>query len=48
MPLSYHRQIRQNFLKLSKKHRRIVKIDGSLSKKEIEDTIWEIFNKTKK
>ena len=48
MPLSYHRQIRQNFLKLSKKHKRIVKIDGSLSKKEIEDTIWKVFNKTKK
>ena len=47
MPLSYHRQIRQNFLKLSKKHKRIVKIDGSLSKKEIEDTIWKVFNKTK-
>ena len=47
MPLSYHRQIRQNFLKLSKKHRRIVKIDGSLSKKEIEDIIWKVFNKTK-
>ena len=48
MPLSYHRQIRQNFLKLSKKHKRIVKIDGSLSKKEIEDTIWKVFNKTKR
>ena len=48
MPLSYHRQIRQNFLALSKKHKRIVKIDGSLSKKEIEDTIWKVFNKTKK
>ena len=48
MPLSYHRQIRQNFLKLSKKHKRIVKIDASLSKKEIEDTIWNVFNKTKK
>ena len=48
MPLSYHRQIRQNFLKLSKKHKRIVKIDASLSKKEIEDTIWKVFNKTKK
>ena len=48
MPLSYHRQIRKNFLKLSKKHKRIVKIDGSLSKKEIEDTIWKVFNKTKK
>ena len=47
MPLSYHRQIRQNFLKLSKKHKRIVKIDASLSKKEIEDTIWKVFNKTK-
>ena len=47
MPLSYHRQIRQNFLKLSKKHKRIVKIDASLSKKEIGDTIWKIFNKTK-
>ena len=47
MPLSYHRQIRQNFLKLSRKHRRIVKIDASLSKKEIGDTIWKIFNKTK-
>ena len=48
MPLSYHRQIRQNFLALSKKHKRIVKIDGSLSKKEIEDKIWKVFNKTKK
>ena len=48
MPLSYHRQIRQNFLKLSKKHKRIVKIDGSLSKKEIENKIWKVFNKTKK
>ena len=48
MPLSYHRQIRQNFLALSKKHNRIVKIDGSLSKKEIEDKIWKVFNKTKK
>ncbi len=47
MPLSYHRQIRQNFLKLSKKHKRIVKIDASLSKKEIGDTIWKVFNKTK-
>ena len=47
MPLSYHRQIRQNFLKLSNKHRRIVKIDASLSKKEIGDTIWKVFNKTK-
>ena len=48
MPLSYHRQIRQNFLALSKKHKRIVKIDGSLSKKEIEDKIWKVFNKIKK
>ena len=48
MPLSYHRQIRQNFLALSKKHNRIVKIDGSLSKKEIEDKIWKVFNKRKK
>ena len=48
MPLSYHRQIRQNFLKLSKKNKRIVKIDASLSKKEIGDTIWKVFNKTKK
>ena len=48
MPLSYHQQIRQNFLKLSKKHKRIVKIDASLSKKEIGDTIWKVFNKTKK
>ena len=48
MPLSYHRQIRQNFLALSKKHNRIVKIDGSLSKKEIEDKIWKVFNKTNK
>ena len=48
MPLSYHRQIRQNFLALSKKHKRIVKIDGSLSKKEIEDKIWKVFNKRKK
>ena len=47
MPLSYHRQIRQNFLKLSKKHKRIVKIDASLSKKEIGDIIWKVFNKTK-
>ena len=47
MPLSYHRQIRQNFLKLSNKHRRIVKIDASLSKKEIGDTIWKVFNNTK-
>ena len=47
MPLSYHQQIRQNFLKLSKKHKRIVKIDASLSKKEIGDTIWKVFNKTK-
>ena len=47
MPLSYHREIRQNFLKLSKKHKRIVKIDASLSKKEIGDTIWKVFNKTK-
>ena len=47
MPLSYHRQIRQNFLKLSKKHKRIVKIDASLSKKEIGDKIWKVFNKTK-
>ena len=47
MPLSYHRQIRQNFLKLSKKNKRIVKIDASLSKKEIGDTIWKVFNKTK-
>ena len=47
MPLSYHRQIRQNFLKLTKKHKRIVKIDASLSKKEIGDTIWKVFNKTK-
>ena len=47
MPLSYHRQIRQNFLKLSKKHKRIVKIDASLSKKKIGDTIWKVFNKTK-
>ena len=48
MPLSYHRQIRKNFLALSKKHKRIVKIDGSLSKKEIEDKIWKVFNKIKK
>ena len=48
MPLSYHRQIRQNFLKLSKKNKRIVKIDASLSKKEIEDKIWKVFNKVKK
>ena len=47
MPLSYHRQIRENFLKLSKKHKRIVKIDASLSKKEIGDIIWKVFNKTK-
>ena len=47
MPLSYHRQIRQNFLELSKKNKRIVKIDASLSKKEIGDTIWKVFNKTK-
>ena len=47
MPLSYHRQIRQNFLKLSKKNKRIIKIDASLSKKEIGDTIWKVFNKTK-
>ena len=45
MPLSYHRQIRQNFLKLSKNNKRIVKIDASLSKKEIGDTIWKVFNK---
>ena len=48
MPLSYHQQIRKNFLKLSKKHKRIVKIDGSLSKKEIEDSIWKVFKKTQK
>ena len=47
MPLSYHRQIRQNFLKLSKKNKRVIKIDASQSKKIIEDTIWEIFSKLK-
>jgi len=45
MPLSYHRQIRQNYLKLSKKNKRIIKIDASQSKKKIEDIIWEVFNK---
>ncbi len=45
MPLSYHRQIRQNFLKLSKKNKRIIKIDASQSRKVIEEVIWDAFSK---
>ena len=48
MSLLYHKQIRKNFLNLSKNNKRIFKIDASKSKKHIEDEIWEIFNKIKK
>ncbi len=47
MPLSYHRQIRQNFLKLSKKNKRIIKIDASQSRKVIEEVVWDAFSKLK-
>ena len=41
----YHEKIRKNFLKLSKKHKNIYKIDASLSKKVIHKKIIDHFNK---
>ena len=41
----YHEKIRKNFLKLSKKHKNMYKIDASLSKKVIHKKIIDHFNK---
>ena len=41
----YHEKIRKNFLKLSKKHKNIYKIDASLSKKVIHKKIIDHVNK---